>query len=65
MPVVIVKMWPRPSEVKRDLAKAITESMVKIAKATADQTIVIFEEVPKEHWAHGGQLAWEPSIKAQ
>ena len=52
------KMWPgRTNQQKRDLAKAITEAVVDIGKAPADQTFVIFEDVAKENWAQAGTLA--------
>ena len=58
MPVIHVEMWPgRTVAQKEQLAKAITEAMVKIANVTPEGTIVIFEEVAKENWAQGGTLA--------
>ena len=60
MPIVRVEMWPgRTREQKAELARAITEALVTIARTTADQTIVIFEDVAKENWAEGGTLASE------
>jgi 4-oxalocrotonate tautomerase len=58
MPVIHIEMWPgRTLEQKRDLAAAITEAMVRIAKTTPEATIIIFDEVQKEDWAQGGYLA--------
>jgi 4-oxalocrotonate tautomerase len=58
MPVVHVEMWPgRTLEQKQELARAITEAMVKIARVTPEGTIIIFDEVAKENWAQGGSLA--------
>jgi len=60
MPVIHVEMWPgRTYAQKQELAKAITEAVVTIAKTTPDATIVIFSEVPKESWAQAGVLASE------
>jgi len=42
---------------KAELARAITEAVVKIARTTPEATTVIFEDVPKENWATGGVLA--------
>ncbi len=56
MPVVRITMFPRTEEVKRELAKAITDDLVRIAKAPPDQTTIIFEDIPKENWAHSGRL---------
>ncbi len=60
MPIIRVEMWPgRTQEQKQELAKAITDSMVRIAKTTPEATIVIFEDVKKEDWAQGGVLTSE------
>lgn len=58
MPIIRVEMWEgRTKKQKAELAKAITEAMVKIAKTTPEHTTVVFEDVPKENWAIGGVLA--------
>jgi 4-oxalocrotonate tautomerase len=60
MPIVRVEMWPgRTAAQKRELARVITDAMVNIAHTTADATIVIFEDIPRENWAQGGKLASE------
>lgn len=56
MPVIRVSMWPRPVEQKRELAKAITDAIVRIAKAPPDATTIIFEDIQKENWAVSGNL---------
>ena len=58
MPIVRVELWPgRTHEQKAELAQAITDAVVRIANTTPEATIVIFDEVAKEHWAQGGSLA--------
>ena len=58
MPIVRVEMWSgRTREQKSELAKAITDAVVKIAKTTPEATTVIFEDIAKENWAIGGKLA--------
>ena len=60
MPVIHVEMWPgRTQAQKKQLAKAITDAMVDITKTTPEATIVIFQDVPKENWAQGGELSSE------
>ncbi len=60
MPIVRVEMWPgRTKAQKAELARVITEAVVTIAHTTPEQTIVIFEDVPRENWAQGGVLASE------
>jgi len=60
MPVIHVEMYTgRTVEQKKELARAITDAVVKIAKTTPEATIVIFDDVPKENWAQGGVLASE------
>jgi 4-oxalocrotonate tautomerase len=61
MPVIHVEMWPgRTQEQKQELARAITDAMVRIARVTPEGTIIIFDEVAKENWAQGGDLASPP-----
>jgi 4-oxalocrotonate tautomerase len=58
MPVVHIEMWPgRTHAQKQELAKAITEAIVKVANTTPDATIIIFNDVPKENWAQAGVLS--------
>jgi len=60
MPVIHVEMWPgRTHAQKQELARAITDAMVKIANTTPEATIVIFDDVAKENWAQAGVLASE------
>ncbi len=60
MPVIHVEMWPgRTHAQKKDLAKAITDAMVKIAKTPAEATIIIFDDVKKGDWAQAGVLSSE------
>lgn len=58
MPIVRVEMWSGRTEAqKAELARVITEAVVTIAHTTPESTIVIFEDIPKENWAQGGELA--------
>ncbi len=58
MPIVRIEMWPgRTHAQKAELARVITEAVVTIAHTRPEDTIVIFEEIPREHWASGGILA--------
>ena len=58
MPIIKIGMWPgRTHGQKAELARAVTEAVVTIAHTTPDQTIVIFEDIPRENWAVGGVLA--------
>ena len=58
MPIVRVEMWTgRTHAQKAELARLITAAIVSVAHTTAEATIVIFDDVPKENWAIGGTLA--------
>ena len=60
MPVVHVEMWAgRTQSQKKELAKVITEAMVRITNTTPEATIVIFSDVAKENWAQAGLLSSE------
>ncbi|MEE9223513.1 MAG: 4-oxalocrotonate tautomerase family protein [Thermoplasmata archaeon] len=56
MPIVRVTMFPRTEEVKRELAKAITDDIVRIAKAPPDHITIIFEDLSPDNWAQSGNL---------
>ena len=60
MPFVNVKMLEgRTHDQKRALAKAITDAMVEICNAKADGTMVVIEDISRDHWARGGTLLSE------
>src|SRR5688500_12828578 len=66
MPIVRISIWPgRTHAQKAELAQAITDAVVKIAKTTPEGTIVIFEEVAREDWAVAGRLASDPPPAAK
>jgi 4-oxalocrotonate tautomerase len=57
MPVVMVYMLPgRTDEQKRQLVKAMTDAMVNIARAPAENTAVLIHEVPTNDWSLNGTL---------
>lgn len=57
MPVVTIRwLAGRTREQKAELARAITEAIVRIGKTTAESTHIIFEDVSKENWADAGVL---------
>ncbi len=58
MPIIRVEMWTgRSKEQKAELAKALTDAIVRVANTSADHTIVVFDDIDKENWAEGGKLA--------
>ncbi|MHB1414076.1 MAG: tautomerase family protein [Chloroflexota bacterium] len=58
MPIIRVTWFAgRTKEQKAELAKAITEAVVRIGKTSADHTTIVFEDTAKEDWASGGVLA--------
>ena len=60
MPVIHVEMWPgRTKAQKQELTRAITEAFVRVVHTTPDATIIIFNDVARENWAQGGDLASE------
>ena len=57
MPLIRVSLWTgRTKQQKAELAKALTDTMVQVAKVPAQAVTIQFEELPKENWATGGQL---------
>lgn len=60
MPIIRVTwLAGRTAEQKAELAKAFTESIVRIGKTSAEGTTIVFEDVPKENWASAGVLVSE------
>ncbi len=58
MPIVRIGMWAgRTRSQKAELARAVTDAVVTIAHTTPREVIVIFEDISKENWAVGGELA--------
>ena len=56
MPFIRVSMFPRPPEVKKALAKELTDVIVKHCQVPAASTWIVFEDIEKDHWAMGGEL---------
>ena len=57
MPILRVSLWTgRTKDQKAQLAKALTETMVDVAKVPAEAITIQFEELPQENWATGGKL---------
>ena len=57
MPFIRVSLWTgRTKEQKAELAKALTETMVKTGKVPPEAVTILFEEQPKENWATKGTL---------
>ena len=57
MPILRVSLWSgRTKKQKAALAKALTDTMVNVAKVPAQAVTIQFEEMPKENWATGGTL---------
>ena len=60
MPIIRVEMWAgRTQEQKAELAQAITDAVVNIARTSPESTIVIFDDVQRENWAENGKLSSE------
>ena len=57
MPILRVSLWTgRTKQQKAELAKALTDTMVDVAKVPAEAVTIQFEELPQENWATGGKL---------
>jgi 4-oxalocrotonate tautomerase len=58
MPNITIQWYAgRTNDQKRELTKAITESVVKIGKTTPDQVHIVFQDVEKSDWGWNGKLA--------
>jgi|YNPBryunderm2012_1023409.scaffolds.fasta_scaffold21231_2 4-oxalocrotonate tautomerase len=60
MPVVEIKLFEgRSVEIKKRIAKEVTEVLVKHLQIPEDAVIVIFEDIKRENFAQAGELAVE------
>src|SRR5437762_10106068 len=60
MPNITIQWYAgRTLDQKRELTRAITDAIVKIAKTSPDQVHIVFEDVEKTHWGWNGKLASE------
>lgn len=60
MPFVNVKMLEgRTHDQKKQLVEAITNALVDICNANPDSTMVVVEDVSRDHWARGGKFLSE------
>ena len=60
MPFINVKMLEgRTHDQKSQLVRAITEAMVDICGAKADSTMVVIEDIARDHWGRDGKLLSE------
>ena len=57
MPIVTVQIFPRDVEIKRQLSKEITRVVSEITKNKPEMIHVIFDEIKKENWSRGAELA--------
>ena len=60
MPFVTVRMLEgRTHEQKKQLVKAVTEALAETCDANPDSTMVVVEDIPRDHWARGGKFLSE------
>jgi 4-oxalocrotonate tautomerase len=57
MPFVTVKMLDgRTPEQKKQLVRAITDVVVDICGAKPEGTMVVIEDIARDHWSRGGVM---------
>lgn len=61
MPVVNIQLFEGRDKVKEDIAKAITELLSEKAGVEAKYVYIIFNDVKKENWSIGGEMASTPA----
>jgi 4-oxalocrotonate tautomerase len=67
MPIVTIQMWEGQSlENKRAMARGITELLTPYMNNKPESIHIVFQEVPLESWASGGQLSADrPDLQAK
>jgi 4-oxalocrotonate tautomerase len=62
MPLIKVDMFPgRTAEQKRALVAELTEAFVRTCGGNRESVWVMLNEVPRDHWAVGGELRSQPT----
>ena len=56
MPNISISMTPKTTEMKAQMAKAVTEQMSRISGIPSEHFVIMFNELPKENVAVGGVL---------
>jgi 4-oxalocrotonate tautomerase len=57
MPIVRIEIWSgQKQEIKKNLAKAITDVMVENIGCPTEEVTTIFDEIPKQNWVIEGQF---------
>ena len=57
MPMVTIEwLEGRTPQQKAQLADAVTNAFVEIAKVSKDQVWIVFQDVKRSDWAMGGRL---------
>jgi len=66
VPVITLQMWEGQTvENKRVIARGITELLTPYFSNKPDAITIVFQEVPLESWARGGQLSVDRSDLGQ
>lgn len=61
MPYINVRVaGPLTGEQKRQIVSRITQVMEEVAGKPPSATYITIDEVPRTHWAKGGQLLEDP-----
>lgn len=61
MPIITVQQSPRSVELKRELARRVTDAFVEVYQLPPEAIQIFFAETSHENWAKGGQLASDRS----
>jgi 4-oxalocrotonate tautomerase len=66
MPMITVD-WiaGRTPQQKAELAKAITQAFVAIAKVSSEDVWIVFRDVPRSDWAMAGKLLQPPATSTE
>jgi 4-oxalocrotonate tautomerase family enzyme len=59
MPIVQISILPQPAEKKAEISKVITDEWHRITGIRKEAMIVLFNELPAENVAEGGEMLSE------
>lgn len=56
MPIIVVQMFRRSSEIKAEIAKQITDVIVREARVPSEAVEVLFVDLPNDSYSRGGKI---------
>lgn len=63
MPIIQITILPQTKEKKAEISRVLTDEMHKMTGITKDAFVIVFNEVPADNIADGGELLSDLFLK--